>query len=100
MTAEPSAEDHHASAAKFHEQAARHHREASRHFEFGKGWAHAAHEAFLAHGYAMYARRHGDEAAKRYVEQAGGRPKAVETAAPVAAPGSTDPIATAGLLSS
>jgi hypothetical protein len=72
MTAEPSGKDHHASAATFHEEAARHHREAARHFEFGKGWAHAAHAAFLAQGYAMYAKRHGDEAAKWYVEKHGG----------------------------
>jgi hypothetical protein len=71
MTDEATAKDHHTAAATYHDLAAKHHREAARHFEFAKGWAGAAHEAFLARGYATYARKHGDEAAKKYAEKAG-----------------------------
>jgi hypothetical protein len=61
--------DEHASAATNHGLAARHHREASNHFQFEKGWAHAAHQAFLARGYALHAMDHGIEAGKKYAER-------------------------------
>jgi hypothetical protein len=46
---------HHLSAQPHHEQAARFHREASRHFEAGRDFAHAAHQALIAHGHALQA---------------------------------------------
>jgi hypothetical protein len=61
--------DRHASAAANHRQAARHHGEASNHFQYGKDWAHAAHQAFLARGYALHAIDLGRGAGKQYGER-------------------------------
>jgi hypothetical protein len=55
MTANSQDGSHHLSAQPHHEQAARFHREASRHFEAGKDFAHAAHQALIAHGHALQA---------------------------------------------
>jgi hypothetical protein len=42
-------------AASHHEQAARYHRAASRYFEAGQDFAHAAHQAMMAHGHTLHA---------------------------------------------
>jgi len=55
VTANSQDGSHHLSAQPHHEQAARFHREASRHFEAGKDFAHAAHQALIAHGHALQA---------------------------------------------
>ncbi|WP_341314032.1 hypothetical protein WN982_01125 [Paraburkholderia sp. IMGN_8] len=51
-------------AASHHEQAGRFHREASRHFEAGKDFAHAAHQAMMAHGHALHAIDRANDALK------------------------------------
>jgi hypothetical protein len=66
MTAKHRAAEHHASAAIHHEQAARYHREASRHYQTGKDYAHAAHQALVAHGHALQAIDRGNDASKYY----------------------------------
>jgi hypothetical protein len=50
--------DRSTTAATHGEQAASHKRRATAHFEFTKGWAHDAHQAFLARGYALHAIDH------------------------------------------
>jgi hypothetical protein len=50
-----SKKGHLEAAASHHEHAARHHREASRHFEDGRDFAHAAHQAMMAHGHTLHA---------------------------------------------
>ena len=59
--------EHHDAAAMQYEQAAFHHREASRHYA-AKDYAHAAHQALIAHGHTQQAIRHGNEATKYHVE--------------------------------
>jgi hypothetical protein len=49
-----------------HTQAAEYHREASRHYETGKDYAHAAHQALVAHGHALLGLKYGDEARLHY----------------------------------
>ena len=53
-----------ASASAHHQRAAHYHQEASRHYRSGKDFAHAAHQALLAHGHALRAMDFGHEAAK------------------------------------
>jgi hypothetical protein len=55
MSTKHSKKEHLEAAASHHEQAARYHRAASRHFEAGKDYAHAAHEAMMAHGHTLHA---------------------------------------------
>ncbi|UXU90226.1 hypothetical protein [Burkholderia sp. S-53] len=55
MNTKHSKKGHLEAAASHHEQAARYHREASRHFEDGKDFAHAAHQAMMAHGHTLHA---------------------------------------------
>jgi hypothetical protein len=55
VNAKHSKKGHLEAAASHHEQAARHHREASRHFEDGRDFAHAAHQAMMAHGHTLHA---------------------------------------------
>jgi hypothetical protein len=55
MNTKHSKKGHLEAAASHHEQAARYHREASRHFETGQDYAHAAHQAMMAHGHALHA---------------------------------------------
>jgi hypothetical protein len=62
--------EHHDAAAVHHEQAAVHHREAARYYA-QKDYAHAAHEALIAHGHTQQAMRHGNEATKYHVEHHG-----------------------------
>jgi hypothetical protein len=62
--------ERHTAAAEHHEQAASHHRLASKHYA-EKDYAHAAHQALIAHGYTQQAVRHGNEATKSYLEQHG-----------------------------
>jgi hypothetical protein len=62
--------EHHVAAAAHHEQAALHHRLASQHYT-EKDYAHAAHQALIAHGHMQQAVRHGNEATKYHVEQHG-----------------------------
>jgi hypothetical protein len=71
MTAKHGVTDHHTSAANHHQQAARFHREASKHFEIGKDYAHAAHQALIAHGHAVQAIHSGNEARRYYAEHNG-----------------------------
>lgn len=66
MTTERRAAEHHASAATHHHASAQFHREASRHYEVGKDYAHAAHQALIAHGRAMLALDRGSEAGRYY----------------------------------
>jgi hypothetical protein len=70
--------EHHIAAADHHEQAARHHRLASKHYE-EKDYAHAAHQALIAHGHTQQAMRHGNEATKYHVEHHGKDSPAMET---------------------
>jgi len=62
--------EHHLAAADHHEHAARHHRLASKHYE-ERDYAHAAHQALIAHGHTQQAIRHGNEATKYHVEHHG-----------------------------
>jgi hypothetical protein len=55
MNTKHSKKGHLEAAASHHEQAARYHREASRHFEAGQDYAHAAHQAMMAHGHTLHA---------------------------------------------
>jgi hypothetical protein len=55
MNTKHNKKGHLEAAASHHEQAARHHREASRHFEDGRDFAHAAHQAMIAHGHTLHA---------------------------------------------
>ncbi|HYM30982.1 MAG TPA: hypothetical protein VEU47_06775 [Candidatus Cybelea sp.] len=62
--------EHHVAAAEHHEQAASHHRQASKHYA-EKDYAHAAHQALIAHGHMQHAVRHGNEATKYHLEHHG-----------------------------
>jgi hypothetical protein len=66
MNSKHGKKEHLEAAASHHEQAARLHREASRHFEEGKDFAHAAHQAMLAHGHALHAIDRANEALKHH----------------------------------
>jgi hypothetical protein len=68
MANQHGAAAHHASAAAHHNEAARYHREASRHYLVGKDYAHAAHQALVAHGHALHAVGRGHEANKYYLQ--------------------------------
>jgi hypothetical protein len=61
----------HAAAASHHEQAAHYHREASHHYQIGKDYAHAAHQALVAHGHSLRALEHGQAALACYIEHEG-----------------------------
>ena len=71
MTAKQGAAGHHASAVSHHGQAMQFHREAARHYQIGKDYAHAAHQALVAHGHTMQAMEHGQKAAEAYAEHGG-----------------------------
>lgn len=64
MNTKHSKKEHLEAAASHHEQAGRFHREASRHFEAGKDFAHAAHQAMMAHGHALHAIYRANDAGK------------------------------------
>lgn len=64
MNTKHSKKGHLEAAASHHEQAGRFHREASRHFEAGKDFAHAAHQAMMAHGHALHAIDRAHDAVK------------------------------------
>jgi hypothetical protein len=66
MTDNHRASEHHRTAAMHHTQAARYHGKSSRHYETGKDYAHAAHQALVAHGHALLALKYGDEARAQY----------------------------------
>jgi hypothetical protein len=66
MTETHRAAEHHIKAAAHHMQASRYHRESSRHYEIGKDYAHAAHQALVAHGHALRALRSGNDARLHY----------------------------------
>ena len=70
MTRMFTGKEHHLAAADHHELAARHHRRASKHYE-DEDYAHAAHQALIAHGHMQQAARHGNEATKYHVEHHG-----------------------------
>jgi hypothetical protein len=59
--------EHHIAAAEHHELAAARHRGASRYYA-KKDFAHAAHQALIAHGHTQQAVRHGNEATKYHLE--------------------------------
>jgi hypothetical protein len=59
------------SAALHHKQVAQFHREASRHYQVGKNYAHAAHQALVAHGHGLQAIDHGNDAGTYFAEQNG-----------------------------
>lgn len=59
--------EHHVAAVEHHEQAALCHRRASEYYA-GKDYAHAAHQALIAHGHTQEAVRHGNEATKYHLE--------------------------------
>jgi hypothetical protein len=67
MTAEHETGNRHAAAAAHHQQAMHYHRAASTHYEVGKDYAHAAHQALLAHGHALLAIERAREAEVGYV---------------------------------
>jgi hypothetical protein len=58
--------EHHAAAAEHHELAAGHHREAAKRFA-DKDYAHAGHQALMAHGHTQLAARHANEATKHHL---------------------------------
>ena len=60
--------EHHVAAAEHHEHAASHHRLASQHYA-EKDYAHAAHQALIAHGHMQQAVHHSNEATKYHLEQ-------------------------------
>jgi hypothetical protein len=62
-----SGTEHHLAAATHHEHAAAHHRLASQHYA-EKDYAHAAHQALIAHGHGQQAARHANEATKFHIE--------------------------------
>jgi hypothetical protein len=62
-----SGTEHHIAAANHHEQAAAHHRLASEHYA-ERDYAHAAHQALIAHGHGQQAARHAYEATKYHLE--------------------------------
>lgn len=64
MNTKQSKKEHLEAAASHHERAGRFHREASRHFEAGKDFAHAAHQAMMAHGHALHAIYRANDAVK------------------------------------
>lgn len=66
MTEKHGEAEHHISAANHHRQAALYHREASKHYQAGKDFGHAAHMALAAHGHALKAIWHGNEAQQRH----------------------------------
>jgi hypothetical protein len=68
MMAEDRAARHHASAATHHRHAMQFHREASRHYQIGKDYAHAAHQALVAHGHTLKAIDHWQQAVNDYAE--------------------------------
>ena len=55
MNTKHSKKGHLEAAASHHEQAARYHHAASRYFEAGQDYAHAAHQAMMAHGHTLHA---------------------------------------------
>jgi len=65
-----SGAEHHVAVAEHHEQAAEHRRLASKHYS-EKDYAHAAHQALIAHGHTQQAVRHGNEATKFHLEHHG-----------------------------
>jgi hypothetical protein len=68
MTKVLTGTQHHEAAAEHHAQAATHHHQASVHYE-EKDYAHAAHQALMAHGHTQQAVRHANDATKYYLEQ-------------------------------
>jgi hypothetical protein len=58
--------DHHASAAVHHILSMQAHVSASRHYQVGKDYAHAAHQALVAHGHALQALQRGQIASDNY----------------------------------
>ncbi len=62
-----SGTEHHLTAADHHERAAAHHRLASQHYA-EKDYAHAAHQALIAHGHGQQAAYHANEATKYHIE--------------------------------
>lgn len=58
--------EHHLAAAEHHEQAAMHHRQASVHYA-ERDYAHAAHQALIAHGHTQQAVHRGNEATKYHI---------------------------------
>jgi hypothetical protein len=66
MTENHGASEHHRTAAMHHTQAARYHHESARHYEIGKDYAHAAHQALVAHGHALSGLKYGEEARTHY----------------------------------
>ena len=72
MNTKQSKKVHLDAAALHHEQAARFHREASQYYEAGKDYDHAAHQAVLAQGHALFAIDESNAA----VKHAGGPPSA------------------------
>ncbi len=64
MTNEQGAAGHHASAATHHGHAMRFHLDSARHYQVGKDYAHAAHQALVAHGHALRAIDHGNAATR------------------------------------
>ena len=59
--------ERHTAAAEHHEQSASHHRLASKHYA-EKDFAHAAHQALIAHGHTQLAVRNGNEATRYHLE--------------------------------
>jgi len=90
MSENHGAAEHHNRAAMHHTQAARYHNEASRHYETGKDYAHAAHQALVAHGHALRALRYGDEARTHYAPHHLSEPTRSSEPAPRAIAGSLE----------
>jgi hypothetical protein len=65
--------EHHTAAAEHHDLAANHHREAAKRFA-AKDYAHAGHQALMAHGHTQLAARHANEATKHHLTWHGSGP--------------------------
>ena len=66
-----TAAEHHDAAARHHDQAMKLHRSASRHYQIGKDYAHAAHQALVAHGHGLQALASADAASGRHQPHTG-----------------------------
>ncbi len=74
-----SGTEHHQAAAIHHEQAAVHHRLASQHYA-EKDYAHAAHQALIAHGHGQQAAHHANQATQYHIEHHDNSPPPVRVA--------------------
>jgi hypothetical protein len=88
---------HDGSPHSHHEHAMRLHHDAAKHYNEGKDYAHAAHQALVAHGHALLALALAQEAFDRYLKLGNLEPSPVKASAGRSEPVSLSP---AGLVQS